>query len=91
MGLPRDYLRLNRIVERFLEVKTLEGRTSGRACAGDILRYCRTEEIVIPSERPIFWLNIRIADTINNGANGFHLEEVEGWGHGINFKWEMKT
>ena len=90
MSLSNDYARTNRIVEKFLHHKVYnDGRTEGHGCAGDILRYCHRNEIVIPCKRPIWWLNIRVVDTINNGAEGFHIEEGEGYGHGINFRWKL--
>lgn len=88
MSLDNNYSRLDRIVGRYLAHQVLEERrTWGMACAQDILLYCNDQEIVVPSRRPLLWMNIRIADLIHHGANGFDLEEVNGFGPGINFKW----
>ena len=91
MSVDNDYSRLNKIVGKFLAHKVLEDqREGGIACAGDLLIYCQSQEIVIPSVRPILWLNFRVADTIRNGSNGFDVEEVEGFGPGVNFVWSLK-
>lgn len=91
MSVDNGYSRLNNIVTKFLAHKVLEDqREGGIGCAGDILIYCQSQDIVIPSVRPIFWLNFRVADVIRNGSNGFHIEEVEGLGPGINFRWNLR-
>ena len=88
MSVDYDHTRLNSLVQRFLAAKVLEDqRTEGYACAGDILLYCGKREIIIPSRLPVLWINHRVADVIRNGSAGFDLEEVEGYGPGINFRW----
>lgn len=88
MSVDYDYSRLNSLVQRFLAAKVLEDkRTEGYACAGDIILYCGKRELIIPSRLPVLWINHRVADVIRNGSEGFHLEEVEGYGPGINFRW----
>lgn len=91
MSVDNDYSRLNNIVGKFLAHKVLEDqREGGFGCAGDILIYCQGQDIPIPSVRPILWLNFRVADVIRNGSDGFQIEEVEGLGPGINFRWSLR-
>ena len=90
MSLEVDYSRLDSIVDDFLYHRVASGRGEGRACAGDILRFAQRRDIIIPHDYPLLWLNIKLNDTINAGSNGFHIEEVEGHGHGMNFVWRVK-
>lgn len=83
-----DYFTSDTVVQRFLANKILEvKRTEGEACAGDIIDYCGKRGISIPSKLPVRWVNGRVADVIRNGTEVFRLEEVEGDGPGVNFRW----
>lgn len=85
---------LNGIVIKFLETRKGSGRSSGRGCAGDILRWAQKNRIFIDGRRPILWLNYRIRDAIlisnNDHQSPFGMKEIEGMGQGINFEWWVK-
>lgn len=77
------------MIERFLLDKVGTGREDGYACAGDIIRWCRRNDIIIPSKLEVRWVNIRIADAIACGIPGYRLVEKRGLGKGVNFWWEI--
>ena len=81
----------NGIVIQFLDYKA-QSRSGGVACARDILWFAQKMGIEIPAPRsPLIWINFRVQDAIcistHDPSSPYVLEEIQGFGRGINFRW----
>lgn len=81
----------NGIVIKFLDHKA-QSRSCGVAYARNILWFAQKSGIDIPAPRsPLIWINFRVQDAIcisqQDSTSPYVLEEIQGFGRGINFRW----